>query len=244
MSVSRSTPALVEAADLHKLDRTQRLLIVEKVLQFELQRVAALLGADLHNAIIVSSSADHLLAFPMVVCQGLLDIDVFAGFARPDGSQRVPVVARGNDHRIHAGVFQQTAQVAKSLRFRVLFSGRGERFFIDVAQRRKPHVRQLLELAHQFISAAAQADEAEIQLLVEARGAYAANRQGSECGRLNQEGSTMHTRHVLSSEVAACALGTSAVEPVSACGSLMRASALRAQTFTKGSRCHLPRYEW
>ena len=54
---------------------------------------------------------DHLLAFPNVVADRLLDVDIFAVLHGPDGSQRMPVVRHGDADAIDVLVFECFANV-------------------------------------------------------------------------------------------------------------------------------------
>src|SRR5438132_1486295 len=69
--------AFVEPANLNILDRAERALFVKKILQLILKRIAALLRADLNDAIIFSRGTNELLPFPMIVSERLFNVDVF-----------------------------------------------------------------------------------------------------------------------------------------------------------------------
>ena len=58
---------------------------------------------------------DALAAFEDVVAARLLDVDVLAGLAGPDGDQRVPVVAGGDGDGVEVLVFQGLADVLDAL---------------------------------------------------------------------------------------------------------------------------------
>src|ERR1035438_2553034 len=59
------------------------------------------LRAMLHHAIVFFRRANELAAFPEVVRAGLLDIDILAGLASPDGHQRMPMIWCGKRDRIN-----------------------------------------------------------------------------------------------------------------------------------------------
>ena len=67
---------------------------------------------------------DHLPAFPNVVRGRLLHIDVLAGLAGPDGTQRVPVLLGGDAHHVDVFPVQQLADVGVliDLLVKVLFA--------------------------------------------------------------------------------------------------------------------------
>ena len=77
--------------------------------------VAAALRAGLDDALVLSRGLDHAPAFADVVADGLLDIDVLAGLARPDRRQRVPVVGRGDRDGVDRLVVEQAANVLNDL---------------------------------------------------------------------------------------------------------------------------------
>ena len=78
------------------------------------ERARSVLGADLDHAAILAGRRHHLLSFPEVVRERLLDVDVLARLAGPDCRQRVPVVGQGNDHRVDGLVVEDPAQVRMS----------------------------------------------------------------------------------------------------------------------------------
>ena len=53
--------------------------------------------------------------------QRLLDVDVLAGVGRVDGDLRVPVIGRGDQHRIEVLLLEQLAVVAVAARVRGAF---------------------------------------------------------------------------------------------------------------------------
>ena len=79
------------------------------------RRRRAALAALLHDAVVLAGRRDDLLRFEHIVRAGLLDVDVLAGLARPDGLQRVAVVGRGDRDRVDVLVFEQLAQIDDTL---------------------------------------------------------------------------------------------------------------------------------
>lgn len=71
----------------------------------------AALRAVLDDAVVFAGGFNALAAFKDVVAAGLLDVDVFAGLASPDGDEGVPVVGRGNGDGVDGVVFQELADV-------------------------------------------------------------------------------------------------------------------------------------
>ena len=65
----------------------------------------------LHDAVVFAGGLDGDAAFVDVVAARLLDVDVLAGLAGPDGHQRVPVVGRGDGHRVELLIVERLADV-------------------------------------------------------------------------------------------------------------------------------------
>src|SRR5207248_7879713 len=72
---------------------------------------AALLGAVLDDPAVAAGGLDGDPALVDVVAARLLDVDVLAGLAGPDGHQGVPVVRRGDRDRIDVLVLEHPADV-------------------------------------------------------------------------------------------------------------------------------------
>src|SRR5262249_46351657 len=77
---------------------------------------AALLRAVLHDALVLPGRLDAAAAFDHVVAQRLLDVDVLAGLAGPDGHQRMPVVRRGDGEGVQLLVVEGLPDVPHALR--------------------------------------------------------------------------------------------------------------------------------
>ena len=90
--------------------------------------VGAHLGADLHAFLVLARGIEELLAFPEREAERFFDVHVLAGLHRPDPAQAVPVVRRGDDHRVDFGIVEHLARVGEGL-------GGIERFFALV----EPH---------------------------------------------------------------------------------------------------------
>ena len=101
--------------------------------------------AVLDDALIFVRRLDQLTALVNVVRAGLLDIHVLARLAGPDGGQRVPVVGRGDGHRVDLFVIEDAPQVLfdADLLAVGLFESRGalsRHQQVGVAQRHEFHV--------------------------------------------------------------------------------------------------------
>ena len=75
-------------------------------------RARSALRAHLDHAAVLSGRGHHLPAFPHVVGERLLDVDVLARLAGPDRGQGMPMVGRGDDHGVDVLVVEQFADVA------------------------------------------------------------------------------------------------------------------------------------
>src|SRR5690606_22317232 len=69
----------------------------EFVAGFEVERIAAALGVDLHDAVIFAGGGDHGRAFDDVDAERFFQVEIGAGFHGGDGGQRVPVIGGGDD---------------------------------------------------------------------------------------------------------------------------------------------------
>ena len=134
---------------------------------------AAALASDLHHASVLARGGDHLDAFEDVVRRGLLDVDVLAGFASPDGGQRVPMIRQRHRHRVDVVVREGIAHVAVAFRrFTGLAIHARLRAFqsslIDVAKRGDACVADLQVVGEMILPAAPEANDRDIHLVVRA----------------------------------------------------------------------------
>ncbi len=74
-------------------------------------RIGAILRAVLDDAFVLLRRSHELAAFINVVGKRLLDINILAGLASPDGSQRMPVVGGGNGDGVNVLVLERFADV-------------------------------------------------------------------------------------------------------------------------------------
>ena len=73
----------------------------------------ALLGAVLHDAVVLLRGGYDLPGLEHIVRARLLDVDILAGLAGPDRLQGVMVVGRGDGDGIDGLVFEQLAQIGE-----------------------------------------------------------------------------------------------------------------------------------
>src|SRR5579872_2559874 len=102
----------------------------------------------LNNAVVAIRGAHQLAAFPPVVRAWLFDVNIFAGLARPDRHQAVPVVGSGDGNRIDGFVVENLANVEAGFwrglaHFFNVRSALSEHAFVDIAKSRQLNVGQL-----------------------------------------------------------------------------------------------------
>src|SRR5262249_19077570 len=110
-----SAPAIL----VHQAAGDQELAVFARFGQFG-QRLprpgAATLRAVLHDAVVLAGRLDCDCPLVHVVAGRLLDVDVLAGLAGPDGHQRVPVVRGGDGNCVEFLVIERLADVLDALR--------------------------------------------------------------------------------------------------------------------------------
>ena len=111
--------------------------------RFDQVRRAAPLRADLHDALVLARGGEHRLAFDDIDADGLLAVDIRAGFDRRDHVQRVPVIGRADQHDVEIFLLQHLAIIAVEARLLFRDLARrddlrrvGKHLLIDVAERR------------------------------------------------------------------------------------------------------------
>ena len=72
---------------------------------------AAALVAGLDDPLVLSRGLDQFAAFPAVVAQRRLDVNVLARLAGPNRRQAVPMVGRGDHHGVDRLVVQRLAEI-------------------------------------------------------------------------------------------------------------------------------------
>ena len=122
--------------------------------------------AHLGDALVLFGRLHHGPAFLDAVRQRLLAVDVLAGLAGQDGRNPVPVVGRGDHDRVDVFAVEHPAKIAVGLRRSARRRlGPVEVGLVDVADRRDLDLRKLLECIDQAGPHAADADEAQHDLL-------------------------------------------------------------------------------
>ena len=98
---------------------------------------AAVLGADLHDSLVLLGRLDQPAPFPDGQAGVLLNVNVLSGLAGPDGGQAMPVLGRGDLDRIHVLVAEDLLHVLDplggiALEFRQACNGLGPPMVVDV----------------------------------------------------------------------------------------------------------------
>ncbi len=101
-------PFVAEAASHVDLAEKTIAHLLHGVLQ---RRRGAALAALLYDAIVFARRRDNLLRLEHIVRARLLDIDVLARLAGPDGLQCVIVIGRGDRNGVDVFVFEQLAKI-------------------------------------------------------------------------------------------------------------------------------------
>jgi hypothetical protein len=146
-------------------------------------RARALLAAHLHHPVVLASRPHHGPPLGHGQGQRLLDVDVLAGAAGHHRHQRVPVVGRGDDHRVDVLVVEQVAEIPVR---RGLPAGQLHALvqvgLVDVADGHRLDLGAGQEVLPQRLPLVAAADDADADALAGSRDAAA--RQGR--GRAGQ----------------------------------------------------------
>src|SRR5438105_1366296 len=129
-------------------------------------RATAPLGAHLDDALVTPGSFQHGPAFIDSFCEGLFDINIFAGLAGVNGRQRVPMVGCGDEDTIDVFAIEHTAEVLDGIgsMAALLFDigdGPDQHLVIDVADDRAINLLVLQEDAQDIAATTATTDNAD-----------------------------------------------------------------------------------
>ena len=150
--------------------------------RFEM-RVGTALHAALDQASVLFRRLDHLARFPDTVRDGLLDVDVFARFAGPYRGQSVPVVGRGDHHRIDVVRVEDTPEISDgaNLLLRIVrlgaLGGLRQALPVGIGHGGDAHTGHLAEGIDELHAARAHADDADAHGVIRRR-ARAGHRGG------------------------------------------------------------------
>lgn len=152
-----------------------------------------LLQAHLHDAIVAPRGFHHQTSFAHHVGDGLFHVDVFPGLAGGDHDVRMPMIGRGDDHRVHSAVVQQLAEIGIRAR---LAAGELMGFckvrLVDVADRYDFGVGLFLEIGQIHAPHAAAADDADGDPIVGGGAGLRRERTGAGQRRGLEEVSPIH----------------------------------------------------
>ena len=160
---------------------------VEVGFDFILQRIAALLRAALHDAVVFARGFDELAAFPDVVGDGFLDVNVFPGFHGPNRGEHVPVIAGGDDDAVDGFVFHDLAEVLGGLRVREDLLGFLQLRGVRVAKHRDLDAGHFGHASGIATALTAESDAGEADFVIRAEHAAGGERGEGE-GGLREEG--------------------------------------------------------
>ena len=82
----------------------------------EIVRCTTILGADLHDALVLPRRLDELATLPNVVAERFLDVNILTRIAGPDGLQRMPVIGGRQRDRINIIPIKQSPEIDFRLR--------------------------------------------------------------------------------------------------------------------------------
>src|SRR5437879_421391 len=122
------------------------------------------------------------------MADGLLDVHMLAGLARPDGRESMPVVASSDGYRIDVPVFEHASQV---LLERGLLAGQRFTFagpllhagLVRIAKSRHFHTGNLGAISHVVASATTKADDRYPDAIVDGRPRSRSSQQMNAAGR-------------------------------------------------------------
>ena len=147
----------------------------------------------LADAVVFFHGGDELAALESIVRAGLLDVDVFAGLAGPDGHQRVPVIGSGDGDGVDLLVFEELANIdvgfwLGNAEFFDVADALAEDGFVDVAQGDDLRIGNVREAVDVILAATADAANSDAHTIVRAKDLAAhcqggrAHRDGFPCG--------------------------------------------------------------
>ena len=161
---------------------------MKECFEFVLHRIGALLGSDLADPLILPSSGDRLLTFPLRMGERFLDVNILAGLHGPNRRQAVPMVAGRDDDGVDVGVFDEFAKIGRC--FRIGKSGFGFRNAgrVRIGQSDDLHAGNFGETPHEFVGSSAATEKCKSDLVVGRRmGSEAAGESCGTKGRLGEE---------------------------------------------------------
>jgi hypothetical protein len=148
---------------------------VDELDRFAHRRAAAIHRPHLDDLVVATGSLDHLTPFGERVCRRLLDVHVLARLQRPYGRERMPVVRRGDDHRVDVLVVEHAAEILlearaerRDVRELLVVDALVGEVRVDVAERLDLDVLQLREAPLERVALPADADARQHDAIVRA----------------------------------------------------------------------------
>ena len=125
-------------------------------------RIAAGLGAGLHDALVLAGGFNNPATFGDIVADWFFNVNVLAGLDSPDGDESVPVVGGGNGNSIHVGISQQLPDIRvfsdRFVAIAELFSLTLKHRFVHVAQSHDPDTIDAAQAINVTFALAIEAD--------------------------------------------------------------------------------------
>ena len=142
--------------------------------------------AVLDDAAVLLGRANQLASLPQVVRTGFFDVHVLAGLTCPNRHQRVPMVGRGNRHRVDRLVVEQPADIRHGSRPSTDFAeALVEHRLVDITQGSNLDTRDAGKRIQVIFPAPLQAADGDADTIVGAKDAL----------RSRQECDPAHRRH-------------------------------------------------
>ena len=156
---------MVIAVNFDEPDLAELTLADDSVAGFDQVRRAAALGADLHDALMLTGSGQHGLAFGHIDADRLLHIDIGASLDGRDHRQGVPVIGRRDQDDIQVFFLEHFAIIAIGARsffgrlaVRDHVGGAGQHLLVDVTERHDLDRRDLEQANQVALAIPAAAD--------------------------------------------------------------------------------------
>src|SRR5262245_5796616 len=141
----------------------------------------ALLRADLDHAFVLARRLNHLAPFVYGAGDGLLDVNVLARLTGHHGLQRMPVVGRGDDHRVNVLAVEHSTKIPvciNAFEFGV-FDRKVYVRLEDVAERDNLRVRISQKRLHHAAPLPSRTDHSDANAIIRAQDVRARRSRGA-----------------------------------------------------------------
>src|SRR5262245_15951359 len=141
----------------------------------------ALLRADLDHAFVFARRLNHLAPFVYGARDGLLDVNVLARLTGHHGLQRMPVVGRGDDHRVNVFAVEHSTKIPvciDAFEFGVI-DRKVHLWLEDVAERDNLRVRISHKSLHHAAPLSSRTDHPDANAIIRAQDVRASRGRGA-----------------------------------------------------------------